>query len=102
MITDQRWKYVHAIGFRPMLYDLDSDPHEFCDLGAEPAREAERRRLAAALAAWGLRLSQRTTRSEEQMSRRARQIPAPRHPDRRVGRERRAGELWSRYLGGET
>ena len=29
MVFDGRWKYIHASGFRPMLYDLDSDPHEF-------------------------------------------------------------------------
>jgi hypothetical protein len=60
---------VHAIGFRPMLFDLASDPHEFCDLGADPAYERERQRLAAVLNAWGLRLSQRTTKSESEILR---------------------------------
>ena len=54
---------IHAVGFRPMLYDLESDPNEFRDLGADPAFAGERRRLMAVLAAWGLRLSQRTTLS---------------------------------------
>jgi arylsulfatase A-like enzyme len=67
MVMDGRWKYVHAVGFRPMLFDLQNDPREFRDLGADPACAAERERLAAALHAWGLRLSQRTTRSEEEM-----------------------------------
>ena len=67
MVADKRWKYVHASGFRPMLYDLASDPQEFRDLGAEPAHAVERARLAAALNLWSLRLSQRTTRSEEEM-----------------------------------
>jgi arylsulfatase A-like enzyme len=67
MVTDKRWKYIHAIGFRPMLYDLEADPNEFRDLGADPAFEPERQRLAAALATWGLRLSQRTTLSEDQI-----------------------------------
>jgi arylsulfatase A-like enzyme len=67
MVADKRWKYVHAIGFRPMLYDLASDPHELCDLGADPAHADERSRLAAALHLWSLRLSQRTTRSEVAM-----------------------------------
>ena len=67
MVADKRWKFVHACGFRPMLYDLTSDPREVCDLGADPAHAAERARLAAALHQWGLRLSQRTTRSEEEM-----------------------------------
>jgi arylsulfatase A-like enzyme len=68
MVADKRWKYVHAVGFRPMLYDLESDPNEFRDLGADPAFETERYRMAAALGEWGLRLSQRTTRSEQQIT----------------------------------
>jgi hypothetical protein len=67
MVADKRWKLVHALGFRPMLYDLRADPNEFRDLGADPACEDERRRLMAALNAWGLRLSQRTARSEEEI-----------------------------------
>jgi hypothetical protein len=84
-----------------MLYDLESDPHEFRDLGADPAFEHERQRLAAALAAWGLRLSQRTTLSEDQVR-------------NMRGRAQRRGiligvwdeselpaELWRGYLGEE-
>jgi arylsulfatase A-like enzyme len=67
MIADKRWKLIHATGFRPMLYDLQSDPNEFRDLGADPAFAGERERLSAALAQWGLRLSQRTTISETQI-----------------------------------
>jgi arylsulfatase A-like enzyme len=67
MIADERWKYVHAIGFRPMLFDLANDPGELSDLGADPAFEQVRTRLASALAAWGLRLSQRTSLSEDQL-----------------------------------
>jgi arylsulfatase A-like enzyme len=99
MIADRRWKYVHALGFRPMLYDLDADPHEFKDLGADPAYESERRRMAAALNAWGLRQSQRTTRSEQQ-------IKASRGKSQRRGiligvwdEAEIAPELWSGYLG---
>jgi arylsulfatase A-like enzyme len=99
MIADKRWKLIHAPGFRPMLYDLATDPDEFRDLGADPQFEAERQRLMAALDTWGLRLSQRTTLSEQQMR------------DRR-GKSQRRGiligvwdesdvpeELWSKYLG---
>ena len=102
MVADKRWKYVHAVGFRPMLYDLETDPDEFRDLGADPAYEAERQRLAAALAEWGLRLSQRTTRSEQQMR-------AARGKSQRQGiligvwdEADVAAELWSKYLGDET
>ena len=55
MIADKRWKLIHALGFRPMLYDLETDPDELRDLGADPAFEGERRRLMAVLDAWGLR-----------------------------------------------
>jgi arylsulfatase A-like enzyme len=68
MVADGRWKYVHAPGFRPMLFDLETDPQELADLGADPAHEGERRRLAAELAEWGLRLSQRTTRSDAEIA----------------------------------
>jgi arylsulfatase A-like enzyme len=67
MAADKRWKYMHAVGFRPMLFDMQADPDEFRDLGADPAYAAERERLAAALSEWGLRMSQRTTMSEQQI-----------------------------------
>ena len=37
MACDQRWKYVYAYGFRPMLFDLENDPQELTDLGEDPA-----------------------------------------------------------------
>jgi hypothetical protein len=68
MVADTRRKYVHAPGFRPMLFDLMNDPQELSDLGGDPAHEGERRRLAAELSEWGLRLSQRTTRSDAEIA----------------------------------
>ncbi len=64
MIADKRWKYIEAPGFRPMLFDLRSDPEEFHDLGADPAHEDRRRSMAEALTRWALRQSQRTSRSD--------------------------------------
>lgn len=61
MVFDGRWKYVHAVGFRPMLYDLEADPQEFHDLGADPRFEAERARLKDALFDWALRDHNRIT-----------------------------------------
>jgi arylsulfatase A-like enzyme len=99
MVADKRWKLIHALGFRPMLYDLETDPDELRDLGADPALEGDRRRLMAVLDAWGLRLSQRTTVSEAQMA-------AKRGKSQRRGilvgvwdESDVPGELWSRYLG---
>jgi arylsulfatase A-like enzyme len=99
MVADKRWKLIHAPGFRPILHDLATDPNEFRDLGADPAFADQRDRLMGALKAWGLRLSQRTTLSEQQIR------------DRR-GKSQRSGiligvwdegelpdELWSKYLG---
>ena len=102
MVADRRWKYVHAPGFRPMLFDLEADPQELADLGADPAHEAERRRLATGLAEWGLRLSQRTTRSDAE-------IAAGRSKSLRKGiligvwdESELPDELWSAYRGGES
>ncbi len=54
MIFDGRWKYVHAQGFRPMLYDLATDPEEFRDLGDDPEHAAERARLKEMLLEWAM------------------------------------------------
>jgi arylsulfatase A-like enzyme len=67
MLADRRWKYVHAIGFRPMLFDLAADPRELRDLGANPAYESVCHRFASELMQWGLRQSQRQTRSDQQI-----------------------------------
>jgi arylsulfatase A-like enzyme len=61
MIRDKRWKYVHCEGFRPMLFDLDTDPQELNDLGADPAYGAERARLADAIFAWARQHHNRIT-----------------------------------------
>jgi arylsulfatase A-like enzyme len=54
MAFDGRWKYIHASGFRPMLYDLESDPQEFADRGDDPACADVVARLQAALFDWAL------------------------------------------------
>ncbi|MGR3322714.1 MAG: alkaline phosphatase family protein [Pseudooceanicola sp.] len=65
MCFDGRWKLVHFEGgFRPMLFDLQSDPEEFHDRGADPACRDEIARLYRHLHAWSLRNAQRVTRSE--------------------------------------
>ncbi len=69
MIFDGRWKYIHAEGFRPMLFDLESDPDELVDLGAEPAHEAVRKRLHEAMFGWSRRHHSRITRTPEQVER---------------------------------
>lgn len=71
MVFDGRWKYIHAEGFRPMLFDLETDPEEFHDLGASPAHEAERARLADAMHRWALVHHNRVTMSDEMIEGRA-------------------------------
>ena len=54
MVFDGRWKYIHTSGYRPMLYDLQSDPQEFADRGEDPACAGTIARLQAALFDWAL------------------------------------------------
>jgi len=81
MVFDGRWKYIHATGFRPMLYDLAADPNEFHDLGADPRFAAERARLKDALFDWALRDHNRITT-----------------PDARIAGFSRAAQLRSGHL----
>ncbi len=67
MVFDGRWKYIHAEGFRPMLFDLDSDPDEYVDRGADPVCASERARLLAALGEWARRPANRITLSDAQV-----------------------------------
>jgi arylsulfatase A-like enzyme len=71
MIFDGRWKYIHAEGFRPLLFDLETDPDEVVDLGAVPAHEEVRARLHEALFAWARRHHTRITRTPQQVDRMA-------------------------------
>jgi arylsulfatase A-like enzyme len=64
MVLDGRWKYIHATGFRPLLFDLASDPRELRDLGGDPAHEGERTRLRAALLDWALTDHNRITTAD--------------------------------------
>jgi choline-sulfatase len=50
MVRDGRWKYVHYVGHRPQLFDLENDPQEADDLGDSAAHAEVRARLAAELA----------------------------------------------------
>jgi len=69
MVFDGRWKYIHATGFRPMLFDLATDPSEFRDLGADPAHAGERARMKDALHRWALRDHNRITMPDARIAR---------------------------------
>src|SRR6266542_2410104 len=67
MVRSDRWKYVHWQDFRPQLFDLDSDPDEFDDLGDDPAHEDARREMRERLLAWFMGLKRRLTVSDAQV-----------------------------------
>ena len=63
MITlrDHRYKYVHCDGFRPLLFDLQNDPNEFFDLGAQATSGPLLNEYARKLADWLLSRRRFTT-----------------------------------------
>ncbi|MEJ6710537.1 MAG: sulfatase-like hydrolase/transferase [Amylibacter sp.] len=65
MVFDGRYKLMHsAAGFRPMMFDLQRDPEEYHDIGESPDHQDIRDKLFGHLHEWGLRMSQRVTKSE--------------------------------------
>ena len=68
MVFDGRWKYIHASGFRPMLYDLESDREEFVDRGGDPACADVVARLQAALFDWALHPKRHITASDAKIA----------------------------------
>ena len=67
MIADARWKFMHAEGLRPQLFDMENDPAEYVDLWDSPAHREIIDLMYARLAEWARRQSQRTTRSDAQV-----------------------------------
>ena len=61
MVRDARWKYIHFDGFRPMLFDLENDPDEHVDLGADPGYAAARAEMKDRVFHWLTRLQTRET-----------------------------------------
>ncbi len=52
MVRTRRWKYVHYEGVRPQLFDLQNDPDELDDLGADEAHAPVREQMAARMFDW--------------------------------------------------
>jgi arylsulfatase A-like enzyme len=65
MIANDKWKYIHAAGFPPVLFDRENDPDEFTDLGRSPEHADQCAVMHRALADWSLQYRQRVTVSEE-------------------------------------
>ena len=70
MVFDGRYKLIHAEGgFRPMLFDLASDPDEFNDLCKISGHESIVRKMYDHLQSWALRMAQRVTLSDNDVNR---------------------------------
>ncbi len=68
MITDERYKFIHAEGgFRPMLFDLKADPNEYNDLGNSTEHADIISQMYAHLHQWSRRMSQRVTKSDAEI-----------------------------------
>ncbi len=68
MVADKTWKLIHCEGgFRPILFDLEADPEELVDLGESEAHADVIAGMYDKLFEWTRRVSQRTTRTEEQL-----------------------------------
>ena len=67
MIADERWKFMHAEGMRPQLFDMQNDPFECVDLGESVAHRDTIALMYERLARWARRQSQRTTISDAQI-----------------------------------
>jgi arylsulfatase A-like enzyme len=68
MVFDGRWKYIHASGFRPMLYDLETDPEELIDRGADSSCTEVIARLQAELFDWALHPNNHITTPNEKIA----------------------------------
>jgi arylsulfatase A-like enzyme len=68
MVFDGRWKYIHASGFQPMLYDLLKDPQELTDRGEDLSCSAVIARLQSALFDWALHPKSHIANSNEKIA----------------------------------
>jgi len=68
MIFDGTHKLINAPGYRPMLYNLQADPHELQDLGTQPSSQTVIARLMQQLTDWSLCHHAQITHSEAQVN----------------------------------
>ncbi len=68
MIRTARWKYVDYEGFRPQLFDLDADPRERVDLGADETHSKVRAELHQRLYEWLRTRKMRVTYSDAEVA----------------------------------
>ena len=65
MIADEKWKYIHAPGFPPVLFDRVNDPAELNDLGRNSECQHICDLMFKKLADWSLQYRQRETWTED-------------------------------------
>jgi arylsulfatase A-like enzyme len=73
MLRTNQWKYVEFKGYRPQLFDLENDPHEFIDIGDVPEFEPARREMRDRLLTRLLDRRNRVTLTDQQVIERAAQ-----------------------------
>ena len=49
MLRKGKWKFHYYVNYHPELFDLDADPEETTDLGADPGHAEVVRQMEAAL-----------------------------------------------------
>ena len=97
MVRTEDWKYVHWEGFRPQLFDLDADPQELVDLGADARHDAVRARMRERLFDWLATAKRRTTVSDDVVASAHGYPSRARHPHRHLVSATKTGRI-----GGET
>jgi arylsulfatase A-like enzyme len=60
VLRDERGKYVHFTALPPLFFDLETDPDQFHDLAAEPARAADVLGYAQRMISWRMANDERT------------------------------------------
>lgn len=55
VIQDERFKYVHFAALPPLLFDLEADPNQFCNIAGDPAYAGRVAEYAQAMLSWRLR-----------------------------------------------
>src|SRR5690606_23957670 len=68
MLRTERWKYVLFEDFRPQLFDLENDPRELDDRGADPALMSVREELHERLFEWSRSRKGRITMSDDEIA----------------------------------
>ena len=66
MVFDGRYKFIHCLGFPPMLYDLQEDPKELVDLGRDSGYQLPRAYLSELMLDWSAGLKNQVTTASNQ------------------------------------